>query len=537
MVEAPPRQPLYHSPWGLLDFQALGCAYCYERLNNLAVWDTGIGKSHLAMATACLLFEDDLIDIVLLIAEKDKLMPDEWPRDFATYTDLTVGIYHKISPTKRAQMRENLPRVLLSTYETIRNDAARLVEVVKAKGKKTKKLVAGELTEALRGKRVLIVYDEMPKLANRGSGLHKAHALMIDDLGKFGEVRILGLTATPFRRDPEGYYNLGRLVTPQTVGTVASFEKDHIAARDIFGKPSRFKNLDARECEPGVVPFAEKMRPVLLRKRKTDPDVIEQFPKTNEEPPRYVHLGDRHQEFYLAVEALSDDCDEWAQRQFFMLMRQIAGHPMSLLRSDGKIARSIASEVGEAGLRSLGSAKLDRLVTDLVPIVHGQGALVVVFTFFANTILPILWEGLEEAGISVAPNAPFLSDRDRALFKQEFKAGKRQVFLSSDAGAKGINLPEATYCFEYESALTHENRTQRLNRIHRIDSPHQLVTFRTYVAYDTVEEPIVHGVLQGNDWSDRLLEDDDLGDDFITADQRREMLRIARRRASLSKSA
>lgn len=533
-------KPLYHSPWGLLGFQADHVARTVFSPASMAVWDTGLGKTHLAMATAAIMFEDGLIDLCLLVAEKNKLQPDEWPKDMATYTDLTYALYHG-DVRKRAKIRDAMPQVLLSTYETIRNDAAHTVTVPAKKGKPTSSLQPHVLTERLlQCRSVFIVYDEMTKLGNRKSGLHKAHELMVSTLRKAGvEVRLLGLTATPIERSPDNHYDLGRILQPHRMPTVAKYQENYVAAKDFFGNNIKFKNLSPGDCAPGVTPFSEIMRPVVLRKRKTDPDVIDQFPKVHEEPPVFVHLDPRHLDFYSAIEEMSDGFDEWGQRQFWTLLRQIAGHPLSITRSKGKIAQQIVEAVGEEGLRSLGSAKIERLVQDLIPIVKGQGAQVVVFTFFANSVLPLLQEAMEalKDPITVAVNAPFLSDKERAENKAAFRAGEREVFLTSDAGAKGINLPEATYCFEYESAVTHANRTQRFNRIHRIDSKAQLVTFRTYVAYDTVEEAIFTGALRRNEWSETLLDDEDTGEDFISVEDRKRMLRMARDRAERMKRA
>ena len=124
---------LYSSPIGLYDFQAEGVATCYLKPVILPVWDTGIGKSHLAMATAALLFEDEKIDLCLVVAERNKLERDEWPKDFDTYTSLYWRLYHGITPKKRAEMRVALPQVLLSTYETIRGDCAKTITVTKGR--------------------------------------------------------------------------------------------------------------------------------------------------------------------------------------------------------------------------------------------------------------------------------------------------------------------------------------------------------------------------------------------------------------------
>jgi hypothetical protein len=123
----------------------------------------------------------------------------------------------------------------------------------------------------------------------------------------------------------------------------------------------------------------------------------------------------------------------------------IAAHPMALMGAQGDISRAIAGQVGSAGLRALGSGKTDRLIEYLEPLVLGQGAQAVVFSFFGPTVLPLLKAGLEDAGIRCAVNHGQMADGDRAQQKTDFRAGKYRVFLTSDAGARGINLPEATY--------------------------------------------------------------------------------------------
>lgn len=526
---------LYGSPRGLYQFQAEGVAKCYYKPVALAVWDTGIGKSHLAMATTALLFEDDQIDLCLVIAERNKLERDEWPKDFATYTSMDWKLYHGVSPKKREQIRAALPQVLLSTYETIRADCAKTITTQKGK-KAVKSLVPSVLTEAIaaQAKRVLIVYDEITKLGNRSSTTHKHHAKMIETLRKLGvEVRIIGLTATPVERSPENHYNLGRILIPHSMPTVADFETRYVKSVDQFGNPVKFKNLNAdTQVEPAVTPFADLMRPIILRKRKTDEDVIDQFPQTVEEPPRYSLLSDNHYDFLDAVRETFETGDDYADRPLFTLMRQLTGHPASIIHSKGKMATQIVATVGEQALRSIGCAKLDDFVAYVEPLVKGQGAQVVVFTFFGQSVLPFVQEALEGKGITVAINHGGLGSTARTEAKERFRAGGADVFLTSDAGARGINLPEATYCVEYESAVTHANRVQRLNRIHRIDSKHPSVTFQTFVARYTVEEGIMDGVLRRNEWADLLLEDDDPGENWISAKDRKRVLAIARRRAA-----
>lgn len=512
---------LYESPIGLYDFQADGVAYCYMRPENIAVWDTGIGKSHLAMATAALFFEDDLIDHMIIVAEKNKLDPDEWPKDLATYTNLTVGKYHG---PRRAKVLEELPQVILTTYETARNDAGQRVKVPK---RKTPKLIPNFLIEALRGKRIFIVYDEMTKLGNRKSESHQVHELLVKELRKAAETRVLALTATPIERSPENFYNIGRILTPENMGTVASFERQYVKYRDIYDRPT-FKNLNAEEAEEGAVPFTDRIAPILLRKRKTDPDVIEQFPQKVEEFS-YVDLDSRQRDFYNTVsETFSSHPN---QQLVWQLKRQIAGHPMALLHGEGQFARQIVDRLGEETLRAIPSAKSQRLIEYLTPIVKGQGAQVVVFTFFGPSIIPHLkaeLEAVKPEPFRVATYYGEMSDKAKATSKMDFRAGEFEVLLSSDSGARGINLPEAMYAVEYEMALTHAMRTQRLNRIHRIDSTHPSVTFQSFIVRDTVEEDIAKMTLSRNEWSDKILDGGDPGPGFVSASMRKELMARAK---------
>lgn len=518
--EPVPRPSLYHSPIGLYPFQVEGIVYAVEREDNLAVWDTGIGKSHLAMATAAILFEDDLIDHMILVCEKNKLDPFEWPADLEKFTDLDFVIYAGAVKKRKKLLGED-HQVYIGTYETFRNDITRSVRLPTLKNPK---LVPHFFTEAMQGRRVLLVYDEMTKLGNRGSLLHKSHDLMVKTLRDAGGVRLLGLTATPIERSPENFYNLGRIFMPDHIGTVANFEADYVGHRDLFGTARSFKNLDAETTESGVVSFADRMKPIMLRKRKTDADVIDQFPQTVQEYT-YLDLVDEQKNFY---EAVDDALGKGNSPGSWIIKRQIAGHPSALLHSEGRVAQEIVEYIGANAIKAIPSIKAQRLVEYLQPLVKGQGAQAVVFSFFGPSILPYLRLALAEADITSSVHYGQMSDGEKEEAKRQFKTGKVEVLLTSDAGARGINLPEASYCVEYEMALTHAMSTQRLNRIHRIDSKHPSVTFQSFIVRGTVEEDIAAMNLTRNEWSDRLIDGDSPDEAFISATQRRRMMQVAK---------
>jgi SNF2 family DNA or RNA helicase len=163
-------------------------------------------------------------------------------------------------------------------------------------------------------------------------------------------------------------------------------------------------------------------------------------------------------------------------------------------------------------------------------VVKAQGAQAVIFTFYAGAVLPYLQEALEEAKYSVSINHGGMSSVARGESQRRFKAGETQIFLTSDAGQKGINLPEATYLLHYERPLTHANFVQRSNRIHRIDSLKESVFIYSLCAADTIEEGLYDLGLRRNEWSDKLIGDNDIdNENFITATDRKQLLKIGKK--------
>jgi SNF2 family DNA or RNA helicase len=477
------------------------------------------------MALACLALEDDQVDIVVLVCEANKLVDDEWPATIEKFTTLDWKLYHG-SIKKREKIRADLPKLLLTSFDTLKRDAAIFPANKRSKSPPT----PGPLLEVLADKRVLVIFDETTRISNRGSSNHKGASLFVNTLRHGKGCKVLAMTATPMERDPGSMYDLGRILIPEKVGPVSAFEHQYVKAWDIFRKPFTFKNLSRSDWEdPDVVPFSDLFEDIILRKRKSDPDVVNFFPKRREMPPTFVQMGKQHQQFYDVVKEIALSVPEFEQRQYVTVLRQIAAHPMSLTLSEGDVAKAIVDHVTPMGLAAMGSAKTDRMGEWLREVVTEQGAQCVVFTQFAHTVLPLLQASCEALGFSVSVNHGGLSLQARSSAQRAFRAGETQIFLTSDAGAKGINLPEATYLLHYERPSTHANLVQRSDRIHRIDSLAEAVFIYSLVARDTIEEGLYNLNLRRNGWSDKLLGDDVSGDaEFITADDRKQLLKIGR---------
>lgn len=519
---------LYHSPIGLYPFQVDDIAKGYVKPSGIVCWDTGTGKSHWAMATAALLVEDDEIDAVLLCAEKNKV--SEWVEDFEKFTDLSAHKYHGTGRLKRLEKEPEPPRVIVTTYETAKADLVRMVAKPNSRGKTAE---PGALAPWFEGKRVLVIYDELTKLKNRSSDNYKSHYTFVNRVLRkvYPTTRVWGLTATPLEANWEDAFSQARLVASWSMPTVKEFEDRYVKSRDPYGRP-RFH--DDRMPE-----FAERFQGIILRRRKTDPELIEQFPKMVEEA-RHFEMPDAQRKFYEMIEEIGWPLDQdEPEPGLFMALRQIAGHPASLLLSQGRFAQIISEELGADYLKSIPSIKTEGMLEYLAPVL-GQGSKAVVFTFFGQSVLPLLQQSMETKRIQVFTNHGAMTENDQHLSRTRFRKHEGPaVLLTSDAGARGINLPEAHYLLEYESALTFANRTQRINRIHRIDSTAPSTNAMTFFLDGTVEESLAMNMSRRNADSDTLLGDEDSGEHFMSAEERRAALRIAttRRKPRRGKSA
>lgn len=502
----------------LLPFQAEDVARAYLADGHALLWDCGVGKSVAACALALLCFEDDVIDHVIVVCERNKVR--EWVADFADDTGLSVLKHHGQGRQKRVE-RKGVPQVLVTTYETAKRDMAA------PQGPRS--FAPGWLLKLYHGKRVLVVHDESTKLRNRSSGNYRAAEFMLKYLRKNGAAKVLQLTATPLEKDYEDGFNQLRLAVPNYMPLVKEFEETYIRYRDIYDRPVYDH---ARIGE-----FMARVRPHTSRRRKTDPEVIEQFPPLTEEY-RYVELSQAQRDFYRMAEELAFEMTEGKEGADFgvwALLRQIAGHPASIIwsaaKEDGsKFAKEIVDVLGEQHLRGLPSAKTAELV-DYLRLIMDQDAKAVVFTFFGQSVLRELERTLNEAGILTLTYHGGQSEAENAARKIAFKeAVGGAVLLASDAGARGINLPEATYVVEYESALTHAMRIQRRDRVHRITSASGPVTSMTFIAEGTIEEDIFRSVLKRNEKHDIYAGDLEAGEEFISAADRRVILAAARER-------
>lgn len=503
-------KPEYDIPW---QYEFMARSFLMRRV--IVAADMGLGKTVIALGSAAIAFEKGLVDLVLVVCEANKLT--DWKRECHKFTRLGCSVYHG---PKRKDLLGDLPQVLVTTYETARSDSS----VFPPKGSRSRTILPGPLAAALKGMRVMLVYDEVTKIGHgRGSKLYKAHQWLEQQLRKdCKELRVVGLTGTPMETDLDGMFNELRIVVPHAMPTVAEFERRVVSSRHPVYKTATYKQ-DGKEW------FRSLCDPHILRKRKSDPDVREYFPPLTEKFLRIEMRADQRAA-YRALEDLAWDEDGNFREVpgLSTLLRQLAGDPWAVGEAartgSSALARMAAEEMTE--LETCSSAKAEELIS-LCDLVMSSGGKLVVFSFF-TTVLRALRRRLGDRPVYLYTGEQ--TDADREDQKARFRAREGgAVLLSSDAGARGINLPEASYIVEYEVARTHSLRMQRAGRGHRLGKQDPLTVITMILEASAEAKNSVPSLLRRNADQDYILGDDG-AEGHVSARDRAMMFAMSRPR-------
>lgn len=329
------------------------------------------------------------------------------------------------------------------------------------------------------------------------------------------------LTGTPIDNRPEELFSIMEWLDPTELGRFDTFDRVYIS-RDGYGRPKRYKNLDVLHT---------KTKRFVARKTRFDPEVAPFMPK------------DFHKEFYVSltgqakkmyeeialelVDALSDltgfggfdvaayysgdkgggSSEQGDAMARYGALAMLCDHPMLLLESAKKFEEFME---GEGDVPPQGSAyafsllqdgrldwitkktmspKFEAVLEHILDIADEREENKQILFSFSKGILYMLKARLAKEGVKAVT---FTGDDTQDLkeaAKQSFKRDpKVRVFLSSDAGGMGVDLPEANYLFNYNHPWSAGKADQRNSRHIRAGSKWDEVWVLNYLTPGSVED-------------------------------------------------
>ena len=483
-----------------------------ERGNGLVALTMGLGKTLVAVMAIEELFDAGELSHGLIIVPAS--LKYQWQREIKRFTGQNALVIDG-SPKTRAVLYRYARRF---RYVIINYDL-----VVKDWAPKKK---SADNTFSVRDMEFdYIVLDESTMIKTPGIKRSK----YIKFLGNRAAFRI-ALTGTPVLNRPEELFSQMEFVDKEVLGDPKSFEKTFIV-RDSYGRPKRYRNLHV---------LRERMSEVMYR--KTRADVADQLPAILSSvvpfdlSPIEARIYNRARDHTLAklleaqqilggsfdVLAHYGHSDDPVVNQAkgdvmagMLMLRFICSDPHLIGISADKFRRNkgqgsaLANEFFFSGVVD-GVPKVSskrRVFMELVQAALDEDprAKVVAFSTFKD-----LLNLVQDDTAGIVKSVQFTGDmnaRQKNQAMQQFKSDpKTRLFLSSDAGGYGVDLPEANHLMSIDLPWSGGNFDQRESRIIRLSSEWEHVNLTVLVARGSIEERMHAMIEQKRGVADAFLD-------------------------------
>lgn len=441
-------------------------------------WCTGSGKSLMACAGAQELFNRDQIDVVLVFTLM--CMKENFAHAAKASFDQTTTLDWCVPEGTKKQRTKAYGeghQVYVLNYERCWADYDALKELT-------------------RGKRVLWVLDEAQKLltaeidSRRYTKMRKYYSELVGGC----EATVWPMSASVVGASPLRYrdvFNLAGKTDNNPLGTPSEFVQRYALSHSTWQAKPFAPVIDYYTWNFGRLhEVRHRVACQTQSARKTDPGVREHF-KGNRVEVVPIQMSKQDRKLYDAIVADAEQAaiDGDPLIGYYRLLRYVCNTPLALSVSSDDKAAYYADLYPEL-ITNKHCAKLEYFLSQLERTAD-ECEKVIAFTSWTNLSLLLLSPEVRERKIShVVHYGVGQSNVDSLAAQQRFKNDPDvTLFFSSDAGAHGLNLPEARYNISYECPYSYDLLMQRSERNNRADSEFDTVTY-IYVTEGTVEERV-----------------------------------------------
>ena len=474
----------------LKPYQVEAVAKMVERKKMLVAYEMGLGKTAMSIAALEEMHDTkELTNPILVICLSS--LKYQWQKEIAKFSDSTSTVVDG-SKTKRISQWAESTDYVICNYEAVVNDWDIIKDVQWG----------------------AIVCDEATAI----KGFRSQRAKKVKQLSKDVKIRF-ALTGTPIENGrPEELYSIMQFVDPNLLGRFDLFDQTFIV-RNHFGGVQRYRNLPL---------FHDKVQQASVRKTQTDEDVAPYLPDTIYRDPIVIQFDADNKKLYKYI--AEELCNELMEAQQLLgsgfsltahyghdskqsgpadamrgsimskitALRMLCDHPELLSDS----AQKFEEQNGEGSAyayslkeRDLLLSKKSHKLNTLKEYVQDHldtdpDAKVVIFTSYVGMLKKIqelvggtLYTGSMDAKEKEASKEKFLTDP------------ACRVFISSDAGGYGVDLPNANLLINYDLPWSSGLSVQRNGRIKRASSRWPTVIIQDMIMENSIEER-QHDMLQ-----------------------------------------
>ena len=357
-----------------------------------------------------------------------------------------------------------------------------------------------QLQELVKGKRVLWIFDECQKLVTDDKK-NKARLGFEHLLTHTAHSRVWPMSASVVNGNPLRYrdvFNLNGKPRENPLGTRAQFEHRYADEKKVIPlETATGKTYDLTVYDWNLARLQEIRHRVGGRThavRKTDPGVCEHFRGLQtitvpiQSSPEEVKLTD-----FLIDRAYEAYCRGETMAPYYLLLRTVANTPNALLHSQSEIIKELIKAEHwnlDKLLVSAGKGSKIDVLNEQLESIREAGDKVLVFTHWTSLTLHLI-----EPLITVPHVTHYgtgQSNKESQRVQDDFQSDPDLTcFLTSDAGAHGLNMTCARYCISYEPTYSYDDSMQRASRIDRADAHLDGLTNYIYYTENSVEERVL----------------------------------------------
>lgn len=389
-----------------------------------------------------------------------------WAREAERFLpDVPVRIYHGGSRSL-AGLKAN--ELVITSYGVARSDA-------------------DELADTTFG---LVVADEAQQAKNPRSSTARA-------LRKLnGHIR-LALTGTPVENRLSELWAIFDWAVPGLLGPLATFRRTTAVPIERDGD----EEVTAR--------LARLLSPFLLRRRKSDPGLVDDLPDKIERDV-VVNLSAEQASLYKATvaETLAEVAETDGMKRRGMVLalltklKQITNHPALFLKETDEADNN--DSAATAPSRDSGRSGKLLALDDILAAARANGESSLVFTQYVG-MGNLLVDHLQRNGVQAQLLHGGLTTKARQRLVDDFQDRRLGVLvLSLKAGGTGLNLTAATTVVHFDRWWNPAVEDQATDRAYRIGQT-QPVTVHRLITQGTVEDRVAELLKHKRDLADRVV--------------------------------
>ena len=447
-----------------------------EQESALFLLPTGAGKTMCAIAlyNELKLFNKVTTPGIIVVPASLKY---QWVKEVSKFSDFRAKAIDTPSKAgKKFDKQFEAVDLLICNYETLKNKS--VVEKLKSVGCE------------------FIICDEVQKINNYKSGIHKAICQFNDVKYKFG------MTATPITNNPENVFGIFNFLDVNLFKTHGKFATNYIVYKG-YGRVGGAKNIDHLKNQ--IAPY------IFI---KTEQEISSQLPelivtpiyctmpnktkKINDEIMRDLKIAQD------AVEAIEKkitnpklletnaEYKQWTAKvmAYQTFAQELADDPRLLGMSESNM-------VNQYNIDGLESPKLN-ILEELITNILEADETVCIFTKYERmqrlliNELQARFKDIKIAYINGSMSPEERYEQAYTLFQDD---PEYKVLIMTEAGNAGISLSKCKNLIEYDLADSYANQIQRHGRIKRADSISRISNVYQIIldeSYDIIAQRIIN---------------------------------------------